>query len=78
MRGKVNPMNTTTTKALLLGLLALAWLATPMAVADGEPGSDAGTDPGPCEPIELMTFAPYVAFHPECIEKIVPRSSSQP
>lgn len=59
-------MNTTTAKALFLGMLTLAILAAPIASAD----DGDGTDESPCQVVETMTFAPYVVIHPECIPAI--------
>ena len=54
------------TKALLLGLLALAIVAMPPAAADGPEPQE---EEGPCDVVETMTFYPYVVLHPECLPR---------
>lgn len=61
-------MNNATTKALFLGLLALAVMAAPTASAEeAEPEEE-----GPCQVVETMTFYPYVVLHPECLPAALP------
>lgn len=57
-------MYKTTAKALFLGMLAMAVLAAPVSAE----GTEQAEPEGPCDLVEIMTFHPYVAIHPECID----------
>ena len=57
--GHVNPMKT----AIAASLLALIALTTTAAAS-----APTAHDDGPCPPLEVMLYDPYVAVHPECIE----------
>lgn len=58
-----------TTKALLLGMLAIGMMA-PAVSAENEP-----EPPARCEIVETMTFYPFVVVHPECIPSQLPPTS---